>query len=377
MKQVEFQVFRVADIRPNPFRDLERCPLQEGKVAALVESIRTTGFWDNIEARPGRDNKPEIAYGHHRVEALRRLRGEDAKIALTIKDLDDAMMLKKMAHENMQEWASCATAEHETVRGVVVAYADGRILLPHVWDKTAMKRVRFAPSFILGGDDPNVRLDHRRYTSTTIAAFLGWHEEKVRLVLQALELMELRILEPSMFEGLGPTQARILVQKVRKVAQESVCDVPESWKAENEPRGVEMDRVLLRNHVERKVAAWRAEQANTRGLDPLERLNRNAGSGTGVRIEGRRKKTKAEAARDRDSKSLLWYLQSPAERYAMAVAGFLKATEAVRQSAFTKKPAVKERRRVHKLLAQVRKVVDTLEVALGEVEKKSKTSGRR
>ena len=72
-----------------------------------------------------------------------------------------------------------------------------------------------------------------------------------------LELMELEILEPSMFEGLGPTRARALVEAVRKVARRMVYDVPKSWKADNDDRAIEVDRLGLRNHVERKVAAWR------------------------------------------------------------------------------------------------------------------------
>ena len=87
-----------------------------------------------------------------------------------------------------------------------------------------------------------------------------------------------------------------------------------------------------------------------------------------VRLKGCRK-----VARDRDSKTLLEYAQSPAEQYPRVVARFIQVTEAlVRQSASPKKPAVKERRRVHALLAQVRKVVDTLEATLERERKGSK-----
>ena len=369
------RVFRVDEIRPNPFRAaIERYPLQEKKIEALCESIRTTGFWDNVVARIGEDGKPEIAYGHHRLEAVHRELGDDAQVGLIIRELDDETMLQIMVQENMTEWATSAITEQESVRAVVLAYGTARIKLSLPDPKASHAKLRFAPSFLQGGDDPNVHLDHRRrrYTSTTVAKFLGWHEEKVRIVLQALELMELEILEPSMFEGLGPTRARALVEGVRKVAQEIVCDVPKSWKADNEPRAFEADRRLLRNHVKRKVAAWQAAKGNyTQGLNPLAFANVKKKGGKGkspVCLKGYLGPSR--------SKTLLEYAQSPVEQYPRVVARFIQVTEDLVQQASTKKPAVKERRRVYQLLAQVRKGVDTLEATLGggprSVEKKKR-----
>ncbi len=63
------RAFRVKDIQPNPFRNLEACPFNAGKVDILRESIRTTGFWDNVVARLDDKGRPELAYGHHRQVA--------------------------------------------------------------------------------------------------------------------------------------------------------------------------------------------------------------------------------------------------------------------------------------------------------------------
>lgn len=42
----------VDKIRPNPFRDFEKEPIQQEKVDRLVKSIEATEFWDNIMVRP-------------------------------------------------------------------------------------------------------------------------------------------------------------------------------------------------------------------------------------------------------------------------------------------------------------------------------------
>lgn len=378
------RVFCVAEIQRNPFRDIERYPLEEKKIEALCESIRTTGFWDNVVARIGEDGKPEIVYGHHRLDAVHRVLGDDAKVGLIIRELDDETMLQMMVEENMQEWSTSATVEQESVRAVILAYGAGKIKLPRPDPKASLAKLRFAPSFLQGGDDPNVHLDHkrRRYTSATVAKFMGWQKEKVRIVLQALELMELDMLRPNMFKGLGPTKARALVEGVLKVAQEMVYDVPKSWKADNnKPRVIEVDRRLLRKHVEQKVAAWRAAEGNyTQGFDPMSVVHRNVDDRgphtTPIRVKlcrGKKAKSWDSSWRDRNTKTLLEHLWSPAKQYPDVVARFIQAMEdLVEQTAsgIEKTMTAKERRRVHQLLAQVRKVVDTVEVTLKKERKK-------
>ena len=99
-----------------------------------------------------------------------------------VRDLDDGTMLKVMANENMQEWKSSASVDHETVRAVVQAYADGRIELGTVPTK-ANRSVRHAPSFAIGSSSA---MDQKPYTASSIAAFLGWDHDKVGDALGAL-----------------------------------------------------------------------------------------------------------------------------------------------------------------------------------------------
>lgn len=287
MKQpTSHRIFRVGEIKSNPFRAIGRYSLREEKVEALRASISKTTFWDNIVARI-RNGKPEIAYGHHRLEALHREFGEDGRVGLILRELDDAQMLKIMVQENMQEWDTSAAIEQESVRAVVLAYGDGTIQLPAPDPKTPLDRLRFAPSFTLGGDDPNAHLDHgrRRYTAPTTAQFLGWHEEKVRLVLQALALIELKLLTPTDFAGLSPTQARALVVAVRKADKDwgwenlkhrrALCDTrdPLDWEKleqldeEERVGGIKYDRRAIRTFTERAVKVLRDGKIGYRSLE--------------------------------------------------------------------------------------------------------------
>src|SRR5215469_5150343 len=112
--------FALKDIQANPFRRIERYPLRRDKILALRESLRATGFWGNVVARLSQ-GKPQIAYGHHRLQALREEyeKEPNREIELIIHDLDDEAMIKVMARENMEEWGTSAAVEQETVRATV------------------------------------------------------------------------------------------------------------------------------------------------------------------------------------------------------------------------------------------------------------------
>jgi ParB-like chromosome segregation protein Spo0J len=100
----------------NPYRNVDKYPVNKQKVEELKVSMKETTFWDNILARPkpGAESKYEIAYGHHRLIAIREL--EIKEVDIPIRDLDDATMLRIMANENMDMWKSVPSVLYETVR---------------------------------------------------------------------------------------------------------------------------------------------------------------------------------------------------------------------------------------------------------------------
>jgi hypothetical protein len=91
-------------IENNPYRDLEKFPLVEDKIEQLVEIIESTRFYNNIFARPhpNKDGFFQIAYGHHRLEALRRIGIKS--IDIPVDELSDAEMIQAMVADNMKDY---------------------------------------------------------------------------------------------------------------------------------------------------------------------------------------------------------------------------------------------------------------------------------
>jgi len=103
----------VKDLKPNPYRKIDKYPIDRTKVESLKESINQTGFWDNILSRK-ENGEYQIAYGHHRLQAIKELGIEE--IDIPVKEIDDATMIKIMANENMEDWKINTSVINETVQ---------------------------------------------------------------------------------------------------------------------------------------------------------------------------------------------------------------------------------------------------------------------
>jgi hypothetical protein len=89
---------------PNPFRELNKKYYNEDIIEELMTSMKETGVWAGILARQKGD-KYEIAFGHHRLEAMKRLGIKEAPV--DVRDhLTDLDMIKHMAYENMSSKAT-------------------------------------------------------------------------------------------------------------------------------------------------------------------------------------------------------------------------------------------------------------------------------
>jgi hypothetical protein len=64
----------------------------------------------------------EIAYGHHRLAALKEEYGDEYEIEITIQELSNAEMFRMMADENADEWVTNVALHNiETVRAAPAA----------------------------------------------------------------------------------------------------------------------------------------------------------------------------------------------------------------------------------------------------------------
>jgi ParB-like nuclease domain len=277
--------FKVKDIRPNPFRHMERYPIRRDKVEQLRESYRTTGFWDNIVARLDEKGRPEQAYGHHRKVALEEEFGPNHKVTLIIRDLSDDRMLQIMGRENMEEWGTSAAIEHETVRAVVEAYAEGKIELPAPEGRAG---VRYAPSFVAGQHKLPGADDSKPYTVRSIAEFLGWldtsgkPQDKVGYSLGALELIEEGVLSDSDFDGLSTKDAEAVVKQARaaRAAEEEAAQLArrEAEEAARRAEQAERDREAAaeRERVAREARDQEAAAAAAEARKAAEREQKQA-----------------------------------------------------------------------------------------------------
>ena len=190
-------ILKFKNILSNPNRDLKANPLDADKIAELVASINTTGFWDNVVVRKNKDERYELAYGHHRLAAA--IASGLGEADFIVKDFDDELMIKVMDNENREAYGTGPLSLIESVRAVVKGLAEGRVR-PFVLAKDVRKdTIRYAPSFVpgvdVGGSSP-----HLAYTATSIAVFLGRiqardskrikSEDSVIAALNALHLIE-------------------------------------------------------------------------------------------------------------------------------------------------------------------------------------------
>ena len=216
---------KLQDVLPNPFRDMDRYPVNQSKIDQLTRSIESTGFWDNVVARQV-GNKVEVAYGHHRLSALKAMYDPDVEFDWIVRDLDDEKMLRMMADENLQEWEHSSAIVRETVRAVVLAAASGTIYLQPPAKDTGENKIRYAPSFSYG-KRPSSSLEERPYTSDSIAIFLGQTGKSslnttgIRYALRALSLIENGHVLEKEFAGLSAYKCRPLIEEAEKAVVRS------------------------------------------------------------------------------------------------------------------------------------------------------------
>ena len=211
---------KLKNVKANPFRNIDGYPINRDKVEQLKKSIKSTDFWSNIVARES-GRGIEIAYGHHRLAALREIYPESESFEFIVRDLDDAQMIKIMAHENLDDWGHDSAMERETIRAVIEAYGAGKISLPK--PKESNGKVRYAPSFCLGNNNLTNPEDGssfglKPYNADTVAAFLGstMPIATVKYTIRALCLIEQGHIEESHLGNLTSNKARQVVDSATK-----------------------------------------------------------------------------------------------------------------------------------------------------------------
>lgn len=253
---------------PNPYRDMDHYPINREKVETLKASIQETEFWDNILTRPKTEHSSivqrelfiqydsehegnwdiedvvvgpeleedsdyknpvfvetrksskkyeqplvEIAYGHHRLIALKEVYGEEYIVDVPVKEIHNAYMIKIMANENMESWAQSAAVINETVK-VARDYLNGELAKADSWE-----RVNESIKSLFSSPESFTKTKQTGVGQTTILKFLGggWKQWRIQAALQQLEAIEKGIIEKEAVESLPNTEvAREFVEVVKE-----------------------------------------------------------------------------------------------------------------------------------------------------------------
>lgn len=97
----------IKDLMPNPYRKLKKYPLSKAKVQGLKTSIKENGFWGGLLVRehPSNAGKYQLAFGHHRLQAVKEC-GHKFVDNMIVFDLSDDDMHHRMFAENHETWGA-------------------------------------------------------------------------------------------------------------------------------------------------------------------------------------------------------------------------------------------------------------------------------
>ena len=219
----------IGKLDPNPHRDMESYPLSQSKIDTLTKSYEQTGYWGNLLAREV-GGRYQIAYGHHRREALRRRYDLEAEVPIIVVPMNDMQMMQIMARENLPDWfGGNTTTTMETVKSLVNAFSEGVLELPPTGKNVNKRMTRYAPSFIRGRSD--LGNPDCPYSSAQLGKVLGESfaddayddaYRHIRCAVAALETVELGLCVVADYDGLNPNQCRLLSSEMIKKYDETM-----------------------------------------------------------------------------------------------------------------------------------------------------------
>ena len=188
-----FEKVKLKDIQDNPFRNPESYVYDDQKIEALIESIADTSFWENLLACKSKEGIIYLAYGHHRLQALKKLLEagytEYETIRINVRpshQLTDERMLKIFAQENKDDWGEnpqnlCMTVLQlqAHIEGLVRASKDKDQFLKKIGDAGSLKV----------DDRSFTRMKNNGVGASIIAQFLGstWSRQTIQDALQVIE----------------------------------------------------------------------------------------------------------------------------------------------------------------------------------------------
>jgi hypothetical protein len=109
----------IKKIDPNPYRDFNLYPVTEEQVAELMQALKDTRDFGVIAVRPSPegDGRYQQVFGHHRLEAMKRLKYKE--VDCKVEDIDEDQLIKEMVLENSTQQGNNAAAQLDSVGAII------------------------------------------------------------------------------------------------------------------------------------------------------------------------------------------------------------------------------------------------------------------
>jgi len=187
-----FISIELKDIEANPFREKSAYVYDNNKINELAESMADTSYWENMLARKTKDGRTQLAYGHHRWQALLKLVEEGLTEYKTIKlnvrperELTDERMLKIFVQENKDTWGEIP---QNLCMSVLQLQAHLTGILDASKDKDEFIKRIGAVGALKVDDRAFTRAKNQGIGATMISQFLGdtWSRQTISDALQVI-----------------------------------------------------------------------------------------------------------------------------------------------------------------------------------------------
>jgi len=255
-------LLQINSIKPNPFRNLDKYPINREKVENLKISIINTGFWDNLLLRYHNDEY-QLAYGHHRLIALQEL--DFNEIDCVVRPLNDSDMIRIMANENMEQWGTNPVVIFETVLAAR-NYLNEELSKYDDWNDVPQGLM---DSLDLSAKSAFQNAKTKGVGQTTILKFLGsnWKQHVIQSALLAINAVEKGDIDKESIELLPtishverfiPHARKLSIEKQRTVVKRVIDEeigaknissvlIEEKWKPEK--KKLTSEEINIKNRI--------------------------------------------------------------------------------------------------------------------------------
>lgn len=318
-----YKSVQISKLLPNPYRNVDEYPLIKEKIDKLRGNFQSTGFWGNIVARPVAGGY-EIAYGHHRLEALKQEYGGRKKVEVIIRELSNDDMLKMMVQENDEEFQTNAFVEMENVEQTLKAAAVGEITLPPIGKNASKSKLRNCPA--LAGQF--------EYSEQQVAEFLGWTKshgprgsqpnERCKVAFAMLDAVSEGLITRKQLIGMKRQAAHEIVKEAIKTKREveSVAKEKEAEAKIAEKEGDKSAAARLKREAEKKRDSAKAV-AKQQASEQVKEVREGKASVRDVRESGAKNRSAQRPKGEQRTKEAGEHLASLSRDVSKMLNGFI------------------------------------------------------